>query len=313
VQRTEPDVAVVPTPALVCPRCRGRLAPHGVLIECESCHASFDVVAGVPILLPETLSGQQASQTRYFDAEFESFPTTYRPEHWRVSFVRRIFGALGIECGQGPYLDVGVGGAGATVIEAARLGVEATGCDLSVPGVVNASRLARSEHVDAHTHFVACAAESLPFADHSFSCASAVAVLEHVEDDPRAASELARVVRPGGRLWITVPLAYRYMLPPLWPVSAWHDRRLGHKRHYDEQRLVGLFARCSLAHVQTTYTGHAVKVLQFVLDRVLPSSTPRGDRVWWKLEHLDLQASHRPYGALQLNAVFRKPDGAIAA
>ena len=192
-------------------------------------------VDDVPILLPETLSRQQASQSRYFDAEFESFPSTYRPENWRVSFVRRIFRSLGIERGQGAYLDVGVGGAGATVIEAARLGVEATGCDLSVPGVLNASKLARSESVAEHAHFVACAAESLPFPDDAFACASAVAVLEHVEDDPKAAAELARVVRPGGRLWITVPLAYRYILPPLWPVYAWHDRKLGHKRHYDGQ------------------------------------------------------------------------------
>ena len=50
----------------------------------------------------------------------QSFPSTYRPENWRVSFVRRIFRSLGIERGQGAYLDVGVGGAGATVIEAAR-------------------------------------------------------------------------------------------------------------------------------------------------------------------------------------------------
>ena len=289
------------------------MAPQPDVLACTGCGAAFDVVDDVPILLPETLSGQQASQTRYFDAEFESFPTTYRPENWRVSFVRRIFGALRIERGQGAYLDVGVGGAGATVIEAARLGVDATGCDLSVPGVLNASRLARSEHVSEHTHFVACAAESLPFPDDAFACASAVAVLEHVEDDPRAAGELARVVRPGGRLWITVPLAYRYVFPPLWPVSVWHDRRLGHKRHYDEAGLVRLFGRWSLDHSETTYTGHVVKVLQLGLDRLLPSSTPRGNRVWWRLEHLDLRASHRPYGALQLNAVFRKPEQAIAA
>ena len=299
-------------PTLVCPRCRAELRRQPDLLECAGCGAAFDVVDDVPILLPETLSRQQASQTRYFDAEFESFPSTYRPENWRVSFVRRIFRSLGIERGQGAYLDVGVGGSGATVIEAARLGVEATGCDLSVPGVLNASKLARSESVAEHAHFVACTAESLPFPDDAFACASAVAVLEHVEDDPKAAAELARVVRPGGRLWITVPLAYRYILPPLWPVYAWHDRKLGHKRHYDESGLVGLLRRSGLVHAETTYTGHAVKVLQLAVDRLLPSSTPRGNRVWWRLERLDLRASHRPYGALQLNVVFRKPEEVTA-
>ncbi len=109
------------------------------------------------------------------------------------------------------------------------------------------------------------------------------------------------------------PLAYRYILPPLWPVYAWHDRKLGHKRHYDEAGLADLLRRAGLEHAETTYTGHAVKVLQLALDRLLPSSTPRGNRLWWRLERLDLRASHRPYGALQLNVVFRKPEEVTAA
>jgi ubiquinone/menaquinone biosynthesis C-methylase UbiE len=278
------------------------------LLECTGCRTVYEVPDDVPVLLPDSLSSQQASQARYFDAQFEAFPGTYAPENWRLSFVRRIFHALGINQGRGPYLDVGVGGSGATVIEAGRLGIDAVGCDLSIPGVVNASRLARNENVESKVRFVACTAESLPFPDGSFACASAVAVLEHVDDDPSAAGELARVVSPGGLIWITVPLAYRFILPPLWPVYAWHDRKLGHKRHYDEAAIVRLLGRFGLTHDETTYTGHAVKVLQLALDRLVPSSTPRGNRIWWSLERLDLRASRRAYGALQLNAVFRKPE-----
>jgi len=68
-----------------------------------------------------------------------------------------------------------------------------------------------------------------------------------------------------------------------------------------------------LRHVETTYSGHAVKLLQFVLDRVLPTNWRRRDQVWWRLEHLDLRASRRAYGALQLNAVFRRPEEAVTA
>src|SRR5207247_78464 len=159
----------------------------------------------------------------------------------------------------GPYPDVGVGGSGTTVIEAARLGVESSGCDLSLEGVVHARHNADAEGLDERTTFVVGAAESLPFRDESFGCASAVAVLEHLDDDRTAAAELARVVRPGGLVWITVPLAYRYILPPLWPAYAWHDRRIGHKRHYDEAALVGIFERVGFRHVTPTYTGPAVK------------------------------------------------------
>ena len=273
----------------------------------------YETIDDVPVLLPEALSSQQASQMEYFDAEFSGFTEAYAPENWRRSFNRRIFEALGVVEGNGPYLDVGVGGAGATVIEAARAGVEATGCDLSPAGVLHASRLARTQGLGERTRFVVCAAESLPFEDGAFACASAVAVLEHLDDDGAAASELGRVVAPGGLVWITVPLAYRYILPPLWPVYRRHDRRLGHKRHYDVAGVERLLGRTGLRRVETTYTGHTVKVVQYVLDRILPATWAGRDRLWWRLERLDLRASRRAYGALQLNAVFRRPKEGVSA
>lgn len=103
-----------------------------------------------------------------------------------------------------------------------------------------------------------------------------------------------------------MPLAYRYMLPPLWPLYAWHDRRVGHRPHYDESGLVRVFERAGFRHVATTYTGHAVKIVQFALDRLLPLPKTRSDRLWWSLERLDLRAVRRAYGALLLNAVFRR-------
>jgi SAM-dependent methyltransferase len=53
---------------------------------------------------------------------------------------------------------------------------------------------------------VLCAAgEALPFPDDSFDLALSHEVLEHVQDDYRAAAELVRVLRPGGRLVLFVP------------------------------------------------------------------------------------------------------------
>lgn len=275
-------------------------------LRCVACGRAYPRVEGVPVLLPEPLSRQQMSQTRYFDTEFAAYGERYAPENWRLSFIQRIVSALRLDEGGGPYLDVGVGGSGATVIEAARLGVDSTGCDLSVEGAVHAQRHASAEGVGEHARFVACTAESLPFADASFGSASAVAILEHLEDDAGATQELARVVRAGGRVWITVPLAYRYMLPPLWPVYLRHDRRLGHLRHYDEAALVSIGEHAGMRHVRTSYTGHAVKIAQLVLDRVLPVGEPRRSSLWWKLERLDLRAQRRPWGALQLNVLLAR-------
>ena len=256
------------------------------------------------MLLPASLTTQHSSQSAYFDAEFRGY-RSYSPEPWRWSFMRRIFGELDVSAANGPYLDIGVGGSGATVIEAARRGVASFGCDLSVEAVAQADRFAASEQQSANARFVACAAESLAFADGVFASLSAVAVLEHVERDDVAASEMFRVLRPGGRAWVTVPHAYRFIPPPVWPVYWAHDRRLGHQRHYDIRSLVAVMERAGFRHVSTSFTGHPVKIAQVLLDKLL-----RGDartRVWWRLESLDLRAQGRALGALQLSAVFDRP------
>ena len=56
--------------------------------------------------------------------------------------------------------------------------------------------------------------ESMPFVDASFDSALCNAVLEHVEDAERGIRELARVVRAGGHLVVTVPFLQPYHPSP---------------------------------------------------------------------------------------------------
>ena len=276
-------------------------------LTCSACGTRYPSVDGIPILV-EHLSDQHRSQRAYFDAEFERYKA-YTVENWRRSFLRRIFPALRVRSGV-RYLDVGVGGSGATVIEAARLGARAVGCDLSLPGVRSAREFAERERVRDRADFVVCAAERLPFGDGSFDCASAIAVLEHLDDDNAAARELARIVRPGGRIWITVPHAYRYMPPPVWPLYWWHDRRIGHRRHYRARELSTLFAESGVRPVVTAYSAHPVKLAQFLLSRLVRSMNAPASELWWRLERLDERARRRALGALQLNMVFERPADA---
>jgi SAM-dependent methyltransferase len=52
--------------------------------------------------------------------------------------------------------------------------------------------------------------EHLPFANRSFDAVLSMNVLEHVRDPFRCATELARVVRPGGKLYASAPFLQPY-------------------------------------------------------------------------------------------------------
>jgi SAM-dependent methyltransferase len=52
--------------------------------------------------------------------------------------------------------------------------------------------------------------EHLPFADGTFDAALSLNVLEHVRDPFRCAAEIARVVRPGGKLYASAPFLQPY-------------------------------------------------------------------------------------------------------
>jgi SAM-dependent methyltransferase len=52
--------------------------------------------------------------------------------------------------------------------------------------------------------------ENMTFADASFDAVLCIQVLEHVADPFAAARELARVLRPDGRLLLTTPFLYNY-------------------------------------------------------------------------------------------------------
>jgi SAM-dependent methyltransferase len=237
---------------------------------------------------------QYIGQRTYFDAEFASYEH-YRLENWRVAYIQRLQ-AAGL-LSSGPVVDVGVGGSGYTVIEAARAGLYAIGCDLSLPGLVKARHFAEAEGVADRTLWACCSAERLPVASGSCGGALAIAVLEHVPDDQAALSELARVLRPGGRAWVTVPHALRYISPLFRPANRRHDRRLGHLRRYDAEGLAVRAADVGLEVVDVQFTGHPIKVAQLVAGRM-------SDRLWWWSEARDRRRAKERRGSMQLSMVF---------
>ena len=87
--------------------------------------------------------------------------------------------------------------------------------------------------------------ESLPFADCTFDLELALDVIEHIDRDDQALTELRRVAAPDGRLVITVP-AYNW----LW---SSHDDVHHHFRRYTRPRLTKLVERNGWRVERATY------------------------------------------------------------
>ena len=85
----------------------------------------------------------------------------------------------------------------------------------------------------------------LPFVSDCFDMVVAMDVLEHLDDDAGAVREIHRVLRPGGRLLITVP-AFRW----LWGLQ---DRLSHHKRRYTRAGLLRVLRGSDLEVCRATY------------------------------------------------------------
>lgn len=94
-------------------------------------------------------------------------------------------------------LDVATG-TGHAALAAARVGARVTGIDY-VPALLDIAReRAAAERLDVD--FVDAPAEGLPFGDGSFDVAVSAIGVMFAADHDRAAEEMVRVVRPGGRI-----------------------------------------------------------------------------------------------------------------
>jgi SAM-dependent methyltransferase len=167
------------------------------------------------------------------------------------------FDRLGV-CPGDRLLDLGCGG-GRHAFEAARRGAHVVALDARHPelddaGAVLAAMEEKGELPSgAPGLLVQADALALPFPDRSFDRIIAAEVLEHIPEDTRALGELARVLRPGGTMAVTVP----HWLPEriCWALSEqYHTVEGGHVRIY---RAGGVRKRLDEAGLAPTSAHHA--------------------------------------------------------
>jgi SAM-dependent methyltransferase len=136
-------------------------------------------------------------------------------------------------------LDLGCGG-GRHAFEAMRRGARVVALDSDAAEVKDAAALMAAMEAQDEGKGVAVVgdATALPFPDGAFDRVIAAEVLEHIPPDRAAISELARVLRPGGTIAVTVPR----WLPELvcWAISDdYHNVPGGHIRIYRQSALTG--------------------------------------------------------------------------
>lgn len=150
-------------------------------------------------------------------------PELFGPRHdYREALVlRRLLPAM-----PGPEILNAGAGAGSLTMKLVDAGLRVTSVDASVElcDWVRGSLSQRGPDVAAANPVMAGDLQKLDLPDASFDGAVCAEVLEHLDDDEAALAELARVVRPGGLLVVTVPAnPYRY---------DWTDQWAGHRRRY---------------------------------------------------------------------------------
>ena len=104
-------------------------------------------------------------------------------------------------------MDVGSGPGSVTPLLARAAGPDglALGVDISEPMLARAVRAAAGPQVG----FLRADAQRLPLRDQTVGAAVSIAVLQLIPDPAATLSEIARVLRPGGRLAVMVPTAGR--------------------------------------------------------------------------------------------------------
>ena len=159
-------------------------------------------------------------------------------------------------------LDLGAG-AGRHAFEALRQGasvvaVDSDGAEVKDCAAILAAMMETDEVAGAggNAQVAVADATDLPFPDGAFDRVIAAEVLEHIPGDRGAMVELARVLRPGGTMAVTVPRWFPELV--CWALSdEYHTVPGGHLRIYRRGALVARLEEAGLR----PYAGHHAHAL----------------------------------------------------
>ncbi len=159
---------------------------------------------------------------------------------------------------------------------------------------------------------------ALPFPDGRFALVLATDIIEHVDEDVQALSEVRRVLAPGGTAVITVPA-----FESLWGVQ---DDVSHHKRRYRKPQLAARITGAGLECVEVVYFNYMlfmpiwlarqiIRVLRIGVKNENVVNTLLLNRLLTAIFSFDVLSARRvrpPFG-VSILAVARRPDAAAAS
>lgn len=164
-------------------------------------------------------------------------------------------------------LDVGCGN-GANTVLFAEVIPRVAGVDVEPERLTTATEFAWSRGL-GNLEYVISDGLNIPYPDESFDYVTCFDVLEHVDDEQKTLSEIARVLSPGGQLAISVPNKWYLMeihgfqfkpervpwnrVPLLsWLPTPIHER-WAHARIYTKQRILSTLRQAGFEVLEHQY------------------------------------------------------------
>ena len=324
---SEPVAVTAPALVLVCPACGGHFDESAGELRCTGCARRFRLVAGNPdFLLDRDPSAHDVRRAEALAARAseldlggllrEYWRTTERPPELTERFTQSDLHAeakaeqtlAAVEEWRGapigPHdrvLEVGCG-TGALAAAAARRGAETVATDISPAWVVLAAKRLSEAEVD-RVALASCAAEALPLPAESCDLVLAGDVIEHVADPEAFVAGCARVLRPGGLLFLATPNRYSLGLEPhvrLWGVG-YLPRRLA-------ERYVRAVRHSTYSHVRLLSAGQLERLLRahgLAPTIVCPPVPEAAQGLYGGLELALVRAYNRVRGARPARGVLR--------
>jgi len=146
-----------------------------------------------------------------------------------------------------------------------RLTNEAPIVGIGVDVSLRAVKRAEAGSEEARLAFAACEAGHLPFLDASFDVVLCSEILEHVVGFHAVLNEIARVLRPGGRLYATIPNSLSEVWWPLRGTCRRVDTIEGHLRRLSFEEFLSSLSQYRLVCLKARYRGFVFSAIWYRL------------------------------------------------